>query len=282
MHVMGASNVRSLITGLTPPLLLGAAQRQWHRARGLGSHTFDGSYPTLADVPCGEGTYDDDEIAQMVVESAERLLEAVGTPKDVIDKSGNLILPMFASNFIDQKLTVLDFGGGPALGLFSLLNHVPGLNLAKLTYFIVETRAVCRAFRASIKPTIVNKLGAVVHIDVAEDIPAATGSPLIVNAASVIHLIADYRQALSRLAALAPEIFIVSQTPMSEQPTYARQQLNIPRKKVAQWVFNRADFLSEMKRLGYVAIFAIDHDLPVTHKNAPGPSTVTSMVFRPI
>ena len=80
---------------------------------------------------------------------------------------------------------------------------------------------------------------------------------------------------------LSPKYFIVSQTPMTEGPTYARQQLNMPHKKLATWVFNRADFISEMKTLGYRITFMVDHDLPLTHKNAPGPSSIVSMVFRP-
>ena len=274
-------DARSVIVDLTPPALLRAAQKVWRRARGLGFHTWEGSYPSLADVPCDEDSYDDDEIAQLVVASTVRHLESAGATKKIIDGTGHLILPVIVAQFLNERLTVLDFGGGPAVGLFSILDHVPALDLAKFSYVLVETRAVCRAFRTTIEPALMNKLGRSCSVEVAEAIPASLGGPLIVNAAGVIHYISDYRDALSKLASLAPEFFIVSQTPMTDGPTYARQQLNTPHKKLAAWVFNRADFLSEMKRLGYRSIFAVDHDLPLTHKNAPGPSSVVSMVFRP-
>ena len=69
-------------------------------------------------------------------------------------------------------------------------------------------------------------------------------------------------------------------TPFGDTATYARQQLNIPHKRVANWVFNRRDFISALNDLGYRLVFCVDHDLPITHKNAPAPSVMASMVSR--
>ncbi len=93
-------NARFLIADLTPPVILRPALKLWHRARGLGFHTFEGSYASLADVPCGEGRYDDDEIAQSIVAYAMRHIDEIGTPKKIIDSTGHLILPMIASQFL--------------------------------------------------------------------------------------------------------------------------------------------------------------------------------------
>ena len=117
-------------------------------------------------------------------------------------------------------------------------------------------------------------------VQIVENIPAALDSPCIVNMSSSLLYISDYRALLGSLANLAPQFFIVSLTPLTDGPTYARMQLNIPHKKIACWVFNRGDFILEMETLGYRIIFTIDHDLPFTHKNSPGPSSFASMVFR--
>jgi putative methyltransferase (TIGR04325 family) len=164
---------------------------------------------------------------------------------------------------------VLDFGGGPARGLVNILRHAPRIDRGALRYIIVETEAVCRAFE---------KAG--LDVEAVSVIPDKLPAPLIVNAGSSIQYVSDYRAVLQRLAALAPEYFVVSQTPLSGQPTYARVQLNIPHKKIAQWVFNRQDFIANMASLGYVQIFTVDHDLLLTHARAPGPSQMSSMIFR--
>ena len=124
------------------------------------------------------------------------------------------------------------------------------------------------------------RFGDASFVAIVEDIPATIAGPVLVNASSAIQYISDYRGTIARLVALAPICFIVSLTPFTDGPTYARQQLNIPHKKLATWVFNRTEFISEMTGLGYSLSFTVDHDLPITYGNAPGASSFASMVFR--
>jgi putative methyltransferase (TIGR04325 family) len=128
---------------------------------------------------------------------------------------------------------------------------------------------VCRAYAKS-----------GLKVEVISHIPDALPAPLIVNAGSAIQYVSNYRTPLQRLAALAPTYFIISQTPMSDLPTYARVQLNMPHKKIAQWVLNRGEFTALMESLGYIQTFTVDHDLALTHANAPGPSQMTSVIFQ--
>jgi putative methyltransferase (TIGR04325 family) len=165
---------------------------------------------------------------------------------------------------------VLDFGGGPGTGLANILRYARGIDLSRLLYVLVETPAMCRAVRSEIEA----------HCGrVSEDIPDALVGPLIVHAGSSLQYVSDYQTILSRLAALRPDLFIVSQTPVSGCPTYARQVLSAPHRKLASWVFNRSEFVAAMDARGYRLTFSVDHDLPLTHKNAPGPSFMASFVF---
>jgi putative methyltransferase (TIGR04325 family) len=179
-----------------------------------------------------------------------------------------LLLPTIVSQ-LGTPLTVLDFGGGPARGLISIIDHVRGIDMSLLRYVIVETPAQCRAFEQH-----------KVAIEIRSDIPEVLPTPLVVNAASVFQYIPDWRRAIAQLAHLKPTFFGVSQTPVSDQPTYARLQLNIPGKRIAQWVFKRSEFTGVMSSLGYELKFTADHDLPITHARAPSPSQMTSMVFQ--
>jgi putative methyltransferase (TIGR04325 family) len=286
---MATIDARALVVGLTPPVVLRGGLRLWHRMRGLGTHTFEGCYPTFKEAPCGENRYDDDEIARSIVAIALQRLRTADGSRPVADDCGQLLLPMVVSRSTGS-LTVLDFGAGPARGLIDIINHVRTLGLLRLRYVMVETDAVRRAILSDlagprsvssmIRKVLADKTAQGSSFEVRSDIPDALQTPLIVNAGSVLQYIEDYRATLAELVRLGPEFLIVSQSPVSDLPTYARVQLNIPHKKVAQWVFNREEFISDMAARGYTLIFSVDHDLALTHANAPATSEVASMIFR--
>jgi putative methyltransferase (TIGR04325 family) len=258
--------IRPVAMGLTPPAVMQPARRLWRLANGLGWHNFYGSWPRLVDVPVTKEESDNDPWAQTIATKWRQNLSA--TPGPICDDTGQLILPLLASQF-SGSLTVLDFGGGAGVGLANI-RRFARLECSRLNYVLVETPAMCRI----VHDEIVAHGGSVV-----DTIPDALASPLIVNASSSLQYISDYGAVLSRLARLVPQIFIVSQTPVSDCPTYARQILNTPGRKMATWVFNRVELATEMQSLGYRLAFSVDHDLPLTHGKAPGPSVLASMVF---
>ena len=104
---------------------------------------------------------------------------------------------------------------------------------------------------------------------------------MIVHAGSAFPVIPDYEAALAQLAALRPELMVIAATVFSDAPTYARRSLHIPHRPMAQWVFNRADFVGKVERYGYRLIFSVDHRnyIDFAHKDAPGPSVIGSMIF---
>jgi putative methyltransferase (TIGR04325 family) len=262
--------IRPIVMGLTPPAVMQPARRLWRVANGLGWDNFYGSWPRLVDVPVTREEGDvNDPWSQTIATRWRQNLTASAGP--TCDDTGQLILPLPTSQF-SGSVTVLDFGGGAGIGLANI-RRFARLDRSHLHYVLVETPAMCRIVRDEIEA----RAGRVL-----EEIPDSLPSPLIVNASSSLQYISDYRAVLSRLARLTPMIFIVSQTPMSDCPTYARQILNTPRRKIATWVFNRGEFAAEMQSLGYRLAFSVDHNLPLTHARAPGPSVMASMVFLPL
>jgi putative methyltransferase (TIGR04325 family) len=274
------SVLRSFITNLTPPIILRPAQTLWRRARGLGTHTFEGCYRTLADVPCGEGKYDDDALAEDTAARLEQL--KTPDPHPTFDGEGRSILPFIFGQLCDRPVTVLDFGGGPCTGLRLIADHLPNLGPDRFSYILVETPALCRAIRRRVGPILVQRFGTASFVDIADAIPSNGENIVIVNASSVIQYISDWRSTVAKLAALTPAYFIVGLTPFTDAPTYARQQLNIPHRRIATWVFNRDEFLSTMRDFGYRPIFEADHEVPVTYARAPAESTFKSIVFQPV
>ena len=270
--------LRSVITDLTPPIILRTAQMLWRRTRGLGAHTFEGHYRSLADVPCGEGRYDDHTLAEVIASSLEQL--RTPDPHPTFDNEGRSILPVIVGQLRLPAVTVLDFGGGPCTGLRLIANHLPSLDLCRFSYTLVETPALCWAIKQRIEPILSERFKNVSFVKIYDTIPSARDDYTIVNASSVIQYISDWRPTVTQLARLGSEYIIIGLTPFTEASTYARQQLNIPHRRLATWVFNRQEFLSVLRDLGYEAVFRADHDVAVTYANAPAKSMFSSIVFQ--
>jgi putative methyltransferase (TIGR04325 family) len=269
---------RSLIVDVTPPILLRPMQRLWRAVQGRGFHTFEGCYSNFTDVP-GTDSYDDVEFAMASAAFSLEQQKSAATPKSKLDKVGRLFLPLIASQFAGKLLTILDFGGGAASGLFDITDYMVGFELSKLSYVLVETPAMCRAVRDKIAPYVRERFGNLSSMQVVEEIPSSLASPLIVNCGGSIQYVPAYRETLARLASLSPEFFIISGAPMIDKATcVCRHNMY---KAVAAWKFNRAEFVDGMQDLGYTCIAMVDHDTaPHTHQNGPVSSNV-GMVFCP-
>jgi putative methyltransferase (TIGR04325 family) len=224
--------LRSLITDLTPPIVLRPAQTLWRRARGLGAHTFEGCYQTLADVPCGEGRYDDDALAEGIAKSLEPM--RTPDPHPTMDNEGRSILPFIVGQLRHRLIAVLDFGGGPCMGLRLIADHVPDLDVSKVSYALVETPALCRAIKRRIEPILLERFKTASFVKISDAIPSARQDIIIVNASSVLQYISDWRSTVAQLAALSLGYFIIGLTPFTDAPTYAQQQLNIPHRRIGR------------------------------------------------
>jgi putative methyltransferase (TIGR04325 family) len=273
-NLMAVPNIRSLIVDLSPPIFLRLAQRLRHRMRyfkrGMGfSLSVPSCYPSVEDAECGDA-YNDDEYARLIVANKLQAMKS----ETYENRSGHLILPLIVSQFFDKPLTILDFGGGAAAGLFSILDQTIDLDLTKISYVLVETPAMCRAVRDKLLPVVPP-----LSLKIVEDIPPSLAAPLIVNLGSSIQYMPRYQEILARLASLSPQFIIVSRTKMTDAPTCVQHELH-PYKKVVSWIFNRSEFIAHMRSLRYACIFKIDHRASRTNTDGPQYGTKTSMVFR--
>lgn len=260
--------MKRFIVELTPPIIERMARPVWRRLHGLGSHDFFGAWPRLSDVPVTKERDGGDPWAGTIGPGWRDTFRAPLTP--MIDDNGKLILPLFVSQF-DRSVTVLDFGGGPAVGLAWILRTAT-VQPGQVSYVLVETPGMCRVVESELLQHSARAVS---------EIPASLPLPLIVHAGSSLQYIEAYRGVLARFAALAPDLILLTNTPVTELPTYARQVMNAPHRRIASWVFNRHELIETMRSLHYDLRFFVRHQLPLTHKNAPGPSEIASLVFRP-
>lgn len=257
-----ANHIRSkqiAIRDVVPPLAL----RLWRRSRGIGFHTFKGNWPDIRDVPSTAGGYDNAMIAATYAAAAQ-------TPCTSDDGRGRAILPMLVSQYGDRPVTVLDFGGGACVGLRCIRGMVG--DLPNLRYVLVETPSLCRAL---------DGLADGERIRIQTEMPTDLGAPLVVNASSSLQYVPEYADTFNRMLDLHPDALVLSLTSMSDAPTYARQQCNIPRVRLGAWVFERSELLALAAKRNYRCTFCVDHDLGTTHVDAPSPPRFTSMIFQP-
>lgn len=259
---------RSVIRAVTPPVVFRAGQRIWRRIHGLGAYDFEGPYPTMADVPLPAARYTDAEVAAQAIERGVALFMRPQRPAD--DHAGRTILPLVVS--LTRPATVIDFGGDICVGLSRIKAHCPPDVVNALSYVLIETPAMCAALRSR-----------VAGVRITDEIPTPDQiqitHPVVVNASSSLQYINDWRGTLKRLAALKPQAFIISLTPFTDEPTYAMQQANSPNRRLACWVFNRAELVATMVEAGYRQVFTVEHDLPTTYKGVTQQPTSGSIVF---
>lgn len=260
--------LRKAAADLLPPILHRPLLNLARSMRGISAYTYEGAYPSLDAVPVKKHPHRADEVVEKSARVAVKRLSE--TPSPSSDDDGRWILPLLVSRFAGQRLTILDFGGGSLTGWDRIRAHLPYFDLSQLKYVLVETDLTARALRKAITdPRFV----------IEHQVPETLETPLIVAASSVLQYIADYADLLRRFAKLGPEHIVISLTPFSDLPTYARMECNHPGSRFGSLVLNRAEIVGLLSGLGYSMSFVMDHRYRTTHKHAPGPSVFTSMVF---
>jgi hypothetical protein len=65
---------------------------------------------------------------------------------------------------------------------------------------------------------------------------------------------------------------------VTDAPTFAQQQGNLSHQRLARWVLNRGELISEVEKAGYRLSLIFDHEAPITYKGS-GPLNDVSMIF---
>lgn len=276
-----------------PPIIADSLTKLWRRTRGIGFHTFEGAYRTISDVPIPPRSYEDPEVVSRIIASRlahlKNLPEGGDLPSPDRDVNGKSLLPLLVATEMTnaRRLCVLDCGGGLGVALVNCLRFLGSaatraIQQHAFEFHIVETPAMAKAVRPLLEEAFAKKFGSTSFLSVHDSIPVLADAPTIVNVASTIQYIPNYSETLDALAALGPKYILITETPMWTGERYARMQSNMPRRKLAQWVFNYSEFVSSMAARQYLPIFETSHDLPLTHSGRPAgpPAQMVSILFR--
>ncbi len=225
-------------------------------------YDFEGCYKTFGHI-ANPTSHDNAEFANAAVDA--RLRNWPG--HYAID-----LLPLVVADYTD--VTVVDVGGGACTGLSQIASSLNGT--IRLRYTLVETPAMVAASKRLL-PLLV-KFQA---FELTTMLPSSARRPAIINAASVLQYIDNWHDCLVDFGRLKPEAIIISNTPVSEQPTYARCQINGRNRRIPAWCFNRQELDIELAAIGYRRGYYIQHHQSLHHKNAPGPAVQASMIYYP-
>lgn len=214
--------------------------------------TFVGHYHSLTDVP-KPTTFD-----KAFVE--ERLPGALQKPTL---QSTNPLAILVATT---QPNTVIDFGGSLKQGWREIL----GMSSFYPNYVLVELPEICR---------VASKV-CVTGFSTTQ-IPTDIPKPCIVNVASSLQYVLNWHHTLRDLTALKPTHFIIANTPVSDEVTYARCQVNGRRRRLPCWVFSYCELQETMRVNGYKQVYNRIHPENYKHTGALSPSWYATMIFTP-
>jgi putative methyltransferase (TIGR04325 family) len=211
--------------------------------------TFAGHYKAFSDIPNPTGF--DRKFA------IERLDGAIKKPRVHCDS----LLAILVSTI--RPAMVLDFGGCIARGyreILAMSDYTPG-------YYLVEKPDVCAVieYPIHVKPYIPEKIRL----------------PCIVNVASSLQYVVNWKVTLLAIVRLRPSHIIIANTPVSNEATYVRCQINGRNRRIPCWVFNNKELIGAMGELGHKMVYSRVHPEKYKHKDAPAVSWYASMIFEP-
>jgi putative methyltransferase (TIGR04325 family) len=211
-------------------------------------HIWEGTYDTFKDakaVGCGPGFSGDVYLARSLKAATECLaaLEAA-TPIPPFHKQRSNLLPITVAMMLgtEEKLRILDFGGGFGIGYMTLAESIPD-DLGRIDYTIVEVAEVCREGQKFFK----NR-----GVTYKDSLPESETFDLL-HSASAFQYIEDWQGLFKKFADMKPKFMLLSDVFAGNIPTFATLQ-NYYDSRIPHWFLNLQDLLNFGASLGYQLI----------------------------
>jgi len=214
--------------------------------------TYSGVYAGFEDVAEVGGGYEDDEWPITAAEYSRWAIaknESGFIPAAVSNETA--LLPLLIS--VSRATRILDFGGATG---FSYIAAKYGAMRDIDRYVIVDHPNVCAQGRELFKDDV--------RVEFLEHIPQEQFDLVLIGGA--LQYVSDYKGLLKTLTDLKPRWILITKLPAGGNVTFVSAQVNLPGKRLASWLFNARELVSDMGSLNYKLIFRSANDGPVNQE----------------
>jgi putative methyltransferase (TIGR04325 family) len=216
-------------------------------------YIWEGVYNDYRDVPANGAGFGSEEWISNTRERTRRALELFGSPPSGIPYD----IPSYHSLFsltvalltqYQERVRVLDFGGGMGLALANLLRSLGETGpKPQVEYLVIDNERSCQDG--------ILLFDQVRFVQFSATLPQDPGPIDIILLSSVLQFVEDYKNILKELATFKPRYWLFTFLPAGDIPTFASGQKNVRGSTIPVWFFNLGEIIDIMMSLGYRLIF---------------------------
>ena len=224
-------NIKTLIKGITPPLL-------WDAVRGMAVDvkppvTYEGTFKTFDEVrrhyPETTNYHSADSEAEEYELAAGKLahFQNGDIPEEGVTLPRLNFLPALLSLHGADTVSVLDVGGGLGVSFIDLMFSLPGKPVSMTVMELPETAARGRELFRDCK-----------GISFIDTFPGPAAKFDVIYFGSSLQYFEDYRGILEQAMDLKPGLVVIADTTMGEGATFVAAQVNMANRVIPRMVFN--------------------------------------------
>lgn len=169
-------------------------------------------------------------------------------------------LPTVIAMLLSQqdKLRVLDFGGGMGLQYLDIISKVPEAK-GRLEYYVVDGKA-----SIANRPSSLNQF---VNLHFSSELDDLNIKADIIHIGSTLQYIEEWKAILSTLAGIfAPKYFVFSDLLAGDIPTFVSHQ-SFYDKKIPITMLNTGEFMDTLESLSFKPIYQVYFEATILGKN---------------
>jgi putative methyltransferase (TIGR04325 family) len=231
-----------------------------------GFNVWEGVYASFAEAGASGPGFDGAIWRKRSIEDARVSLARIrqGEPLDYSLTQRNALLPVIAAMLLtrQERVRILDFGGGPGFGLLVLMSALGDLR-ARIEYHVVDVACVCEEGRRLFSEND----GPIFHTE----LPSTGGAQFdLVHTSSTMQYIEDWRSMSWRLAAYRAPWLIFEDVFVGAFRSYVTIQ-NYYGSRIPHWFLNDRDFVSTVESAGYKLLLHTPCHVKILERHGPLP-----------
>jgi putative methyltransferase (TIGR04325 family) len=206
---------------------------------------WNGVYESFSDIQSEKEVFNDNLWLLSQEKEVSKILNIIETEKkiaisSVTEGSHDALSVILGIKAFENKVTVLDFGGGIGSTFLKSLEMVENINNVK--FIILESEIICQKAQE-----IFSKNNQVIFVN---KIPSNSFKCDIVNASSSMQYIDDWKGLLKSFQNYKPEFMIFSDLPAGDIESFVTTQ-SYYGNKIPVRFYNIGEFIFAMEEIGY-------------------------------